>query len=167
MTAITAPAARAITTARFLRALAVAGLATAGAIHLILVPGHLEMSPTLAFGFLAAGWTQVALAVGLIVGPARRLLILVVIASALFLGLYVYDVTVGLPLASHAGVHSEPEPHGHGGTAHEGAAHHSAPTVLEPVAFAAKSAELVTLVAAGALLSRTRREQRRATRIEA
>ena len=154
MTAITSSRATAVTMPLLLRAVTVLGLVTAGAIHLALAPGHLALSPALAIGFLAAGSTQVALAVALTRHPARRLLIVATVASALFIAVYAYDVTVGLPMVSHSALHSESQSHASDATAHHAAA------AIDPAALVAKSAEAITLVSGGALLARTRRQTR-------
>ncbi|MCU0267266.1 MAG: hypothetical protein MUF83_01330 [Acidimicrobiales bacterium] len=77
--------------------------AGAGVIHLVMFPSHLGESTVEGLGFALAGWVQVALAVGLLLRPARRLLALGATATAALLVVWAVSRTVGLPFGAHAG----------------------------------------------------------------
>jgi hypothetical protein len=88
------------------RAAFAALLASAALIHLVMVPSHWGESAVEGVGFLASGWLQLALAVGLLVRPARWILQLVVLANVALVGVWIVSRTAGLPFGEHAG-HAE------------------------------------------------------------
>lgn len=84
--------------------LVLAGLsAGAGAVHLAMVPSHMESSAVEGLGFAAVGWFQVVTAVLLLTRAARGLLRLVVLANVGFLGVWAISRTWGLPVGEHSG----------------------------------------------------------------
>lgn len=105
-------------------------LASAGAIHLALIPEHLAQSTLLGLGFCAAATAQLGLAALVVLRPSRLALMAVIVVSLALVGLYAYNVTVGLPFhpsaldsqaaAAHdeAGSHGSAD-HGHGEDAGE------------------------------------------------
>jgi len=77
-------------------------LLLAASIHLILTPEHLDASPLLGAGFLAAGIAQLVLAAAVIVGPPDLVagfgMSAIIIINVALIGIYIYAVIVGLPL---------------------------------------------------------------------
>ena len=77
-----------------------AALLTLGAslIHLAVTPQHFEEYLPYGLFFLAAGAGQIALAVALVVAPARRLFIVGLAASVGLIALWALSRTVGVPI---------------------------------------------------------------------
>lgn len=103
-------------------------LAAAGAIHLALMPEHLAESTVVGLGFWAAGIVQLALAGLVLVRPMRIVFTAVIIVSLALMGLYAYNVFIGLPSqASAASAESEgdrdADHHGPGGVPSAGHGH--------------------------------------------
>ncbi|WP_308465120.1 hypothetical protein [Rathayibacter soli] len=77
-------------------------LLSAASIHLILTSEHLAESTILGAGFLAAGIAQLALAGLVIVGPPGVVdgfgMSAIIVVNVALIGIYIYAVTVGLPL---------------------------------------------------------------------
>jgi hypothetical protein len=86
--------------ADLLRGALVATLAGAGAIHLFLTPEHLDESPILGVGFLAAGLLQLALAGVIFRRPSRLALLVVGVSSAALIALYGVAVAIGLSFSA-------------------------------------------------------------------
>jgi hypothetical protein len=84
-------------------ALASAG---AGAIHLKVVPEHLEEFTPFGVGFIALGVFQLLWAAAVLIRPTMLVLAIGLIVSALTIGVWVVSRTVGLPFGPEAG---EPE----------------------------------------------------------
>ena len=143
----------------------VAALTTAGAIHFLLTPEHLEMSGVLGAGFLAAGIAQLAMAGMTIFRPTRPLFVAVIALSVALVGAYSYNVVVGLPFHAEAALltesddghhdrdhdHTASTPDDHHAGAEVGDEHHSGVVVGagEPVTAAGALTQLAQLVAAG------------------
>jgi len=88
------------------RVLLAALAASAGAIHLAMVPSHMDSSTAEGLGFALTGWIQVVTAVLLVTRPSRALLRFTMCSTVVFLGVWAYSRTWGLPVGEHAG-----EPH--------------------------------------------------------
>jgi hypothetical protein len=85
-------------------------------IHLLLTPEHFAESTLMGIGFVGAGIVQVGLAALLFVRPEERLYLAIGAVTFVLVGLYCYNVAVGLPFA---GLHTD-QP----GVAGEGQHHH-------------------------------------------
>lgn len=72
-------------------------LACAAAIHVALIPEHLAQSTLLGLGFCAAATAQLGLAALVVLRPDRLALLAVIVVSLALVGLYAYNVAVGLP----------------------------------------------------------------------
>jgi hypothetical protein len=81
-------------------------LVGAGAIHIAMAPSHLGESAIEGAGFIASAWIQVALAVAVLVRPARRVLAAVIASSLALIAVWAVSRTAGLPFGDHAG-HAE------------------------------------------------------------
>ncbi len=144
-------------------------LAGAGSAHLALVPGHLGQSPAFGVAFLFAGLAQLGLAVRFATSrQTRRLLVITVMLSALFIGAYVTDVTVGLPFHAHAAVSADHEAapgHAHGDGDHATGRGHEASTsdapVVTPLAATTLGAEALTILVGVSMLWRRLRPRHR------
>ncbi len=77
--------------------------AAAGAVHLVMVPGHSQESTLDGLLFLLAGWAQVALAVALLAWPRRVVLQATVAVNALAAAAWAASRTVGLPFGANPG----------------------------------------------------------------
>lgn len=78
----------------------VAALLAAGGVHLWLTPEHVEESPIVGAGFLAAGVLQLLLAIAILYRPSRLVLLAVGGSSAALIAAYGVAVAIGLPFAS-------------------------------------------------------------------
>ena len=78
-------------------------LGSAGAIHLAMVPSHMESSSVEGIGFALAGWVQVGVALWILARPSRTALRVVMLVSVAFLGVWAISRTWGLPVGDHAG----------------------------------------------------------------
>jgi 4-amino-4-deoxy-L-arabinose transferase-like glycosyltransferase len=166
------------------RALLACALAVAGVLHLMLTPDHFSESTLMGLGFAAATAAELGLAAAVLARSSRLVYAAVVVVSAILVGLYVYNVFIGLPFAGDRAAavveqvtavesvdergeiehHEHSDTAGHGeGAEHDG--HHTEGLVLgsgEPVdapGVATKSAELVSIGIAAGLLIRERRRQ--------
>lgn len=81
--------------------------AAAGAIHLVMVPGHSQESTLDGILFLLAGWTQIGLAVAVLAWPRRPVLQASIAVNLLAAGAWTVSRTVGLPFGANPG---DPEP---------------------------------------------------------
>jgi len=78
-------------------------LGAAGAIHLAMVPSHMDSSTSEGVGFALVGWFQIGLGLWILASPSRNLLRLVMVANVAFLGVWAISRTWGLPVGDHAG----------------------------------------------------------------
>ena len=85
------------------RVLLVALLGAAGAIHLAMVPSHMDSSTVEGIGFALAGWFQIGLGLWVLTRPSRVALRVVVLANVAFVGVWAISRTWGLPFGDHAG----------------------------------------------------------------
>ena len=69
----------------------------AGVIHLAMVPQHAAASFGIGLAFAAAGWFQIAFAVGMVARPTRQLAQLAIAANVAFVAAWAWSRTVGLP----------------------------------------------------------------------
>jgi FtsP/CotA-like multicopper oxidase with cupredoxin domain len=88
---------------------AAAFTASAGAIHLAVVPDHFEEYVPFGLFFLAVGLAQMAAAAAILYRPCRRLLLALAAANAGLLALWLVSRTSGLPIGPDPGI---PEPIG-------------------------------------------------------
>lgn len=127
----------------WLRGLLIAALTLGGAVHLVLAPDHFGESALMGLGFLCSALAEFGLAVAVLVKPKRLVYVAVIGVSAALIGLYAYNVMIGLPFhgasadgnpsgVGHSGAHqtiaAEHDPE-HETTAHSGG-HHSGGLVL-------------------------------------
>ena len=82
--------------------------AAAGIIHLAMVPSHWGESGVEGFGFALVGWAQVTLAVALLVRPSRALVRIGMVATYVFIAVWVISRVWGLPFGEHAGHPHDP-----------------------------------------------------------
>jgi hypothetical protein len=80
-------------------------LAIAGVIHLLLTPDHLAESTLFGLGFATSAGAQFGLAAVVLLRPERWVYAAIIAVSVVLMGLYAYNVMVGLPL--HAGAAAE------------------------------------------------------------
>lgn len=100
-TAVAAPAAQSLLEKRMiLRVLLCTALIIAADIHLVLTPQHLQESPLLGAGFLAAGIAQLVLATYVIVRNDDRPIGFLIAVTIALIAIYLYAVFIGLPLDS-------------------------------------------------------------------
>jgi hypothetical protein len=85
------------------RVLLVVLLGSAGAIHLAMVPSHMDSSSVEGIGFALAGWLQIGLALWILARPSRSALRIVMLANVAFLGVWAISRTWGLPVGEHSG----------------------------------------------------------------
>jgi hypothetical protein len=84
-----------------------AGLSgAAGAIHLAMVPSHMDEWAAEGVAFAIAGWGQLVMALLLVARPSRALLRATIVANVAFVGAWVVSRTAGSPFGPHAG-HAE------------------------------------------------------------
>lgn len=75
----------------------------AGAVHLAMAPIHASESALDAGGFAIVGWTQILLAIGLLIRPQRNLLLATVLLNLGVITAYIMSRTVGLPFGANPG----------------------------------------------------------------
>lgn len=80
-------------------------LGVAGLIHCLLMPDHFATSTIFGLGFLSAAVAQIALAAFVLLRPQTWVYTAVIGLSVVLMGLYAFNVAVGLPF--HA-AHVEP-----------------------------------------------------------
>ena len=114
-----------------------AALTLAGGIHLLLTSDHFAESPLMGVGFLGSAIAELGLAATLLVSPRRVVYMAIIVVASTLIGLYAYNVMVGLPFGGastdgHVSVaegehrhdaqppehHSEPDGGGHGAEGH-------------------------------------------------
>jgi hypothetical protein len=78
-------------------------LGSAGAIHLAMVPSHMDSSSAEGIGFALVGWFQIGLALWLLARPSRNALRLAMLTNVAFLGVWAISRSWGLPVGEHAG----------------------------------------------------------------
>jgi hypothetical protein len=78
-------------------------LGSAGAIHLAMVPSHIESSSVEGIGFALVGWFQIGLGLGFLGRPSRAALRLAMLANVAFVGVWAISRTWGLPVGEHSG----------------------------------------------------------------
>jgi hypothetical protein len=76
--------------------------AAGGAIHLVMVPSHWELSVAEGIGFAVAGWFQLGVAWLILTRPSRGLVRVAVLANALLIGTWAWSRLYGLPFGEHA-----------------------------------------------------------------
>ena len=69
----------------------------AGAVHLVMVPQHAQISGGMGLAFAFAGWFQIAFGAVMLTAPRRLLLWLAIAANLLFVAVWVISRTAGLP----------------------------------------------------------------------
>lgn len=77
--------------------------ASAGAIHLAMVPSHMDSSTVEGIGFALTGWIQILTAVVLLTHPTRGLLRFAMLSTTAFIGVWVVSRVWGLPVGEHSG----------------------------------------------------------------
>jgi hypothetical protein len=85
------------------RWLLAACLAGAAVIHVAMAPSHLGESAVEGWGFVAAAWAQLLLAVAVLLRPSRRVALGVVAVSGLLIAAWAVSRIAGLPFGAHAG----------------------------------------------------------------
>ena len=140
-------------------------LAFAGVMHLVLAAEHFAESTLMGSGFVMAGAAEIALAVAVLLAPVRLTYVAIVMIAVALIGLYAYNVMVGLPFAAvgdsatHGSEHENAEA-GHGSGHDEGLQIGAG----EPVVLAGgvtKSAEIIAVGLAVAQLVRDGRDRER------
>jgi hypothetical protein len=158
------------------RGLLIAALSLAGAVHLLLAPEHFGESALMGVGFLCSAVAQLGLALAVLVKPRPSAYLAIIGLSAVLIGLYAYNVMIGLPFngattdggplndGGHSGGHHsvaaqhEAE---HDSGAHSGGGHHSGGLVLgageavDVLGATTKLSELAAIGLAGALILRS------------
>jgi hypothetical protein len=81
-------------------------LASAGVIHLAMVPSHVDEWLVEGVGFAVAGWLQLAAAVALILRPSRALVASAVAVNVALVAIWAVSRTSGIPVGPNAG-HAE------------------------------------------------------------
>jgi hypothetical protein len=162
----------------WLRGLLIVALTLAGAIHLLLTHDHFAESPLLGVGFFGSAFAELGLALAVLVKPRRLVYFAVIGVTSALIGLYAYNVMIGLPFSGarfdsnllELTGHTE-DPHhststdhdsGHEAAAHSAGDHHSGGLVLgegEPIdtlGATTKLSELASVGLAIALVLRSR-----------
>lgn len=75
----------------------------AGAIHLVMVPSHVQEWTPEGYAFAAAGWLQLGLAALLIARPSRAVVKTTIVANLVFVAAWAVTRTMGAPFGPHAG----------------------------------------------------------------
>ena len=153
----------------------------AGVIHLVLTADHFKESTVMGVGFLGSALAEFALAGAVLVRPRRLVYVAVIGVATVLIGLYAYNVMLGLPFsesAAHGGVvegsHVGDAPHSTDGEHGSGQAeagqveggHHSDGLVLgqgEPVEALGAATKLSELAAIGLAVGLLTRRRIRAT----
>lgn len=81
-------------------------LASAGVIHLAMVPSHADEWLAEGIGFAVAGWLQLTLAALILARPARPVVVAAIVANVVIGALWVISRTAGFPAGPHSG-HAE------------------------------------------------------------
>lgn len=119
----TLPAPRSRPRANLLSGALAGALGVAGLIHCLLMPDHFAESTILGLGFLAAAAAQLGLAALVLLRPRSWVYAAVIGASVVLMGLYAFNVAVGLPFhAAHAESSVAADAHGHEPDADHGTA---------------------------------------------
>lgn len=74
-----------------------AALTLAGGIHLLLTSDHFAESPLMGVGFLGSAIAEFGLAAALLVRSRRVVYVAIIVVASTLIGLYAYNVMVGLP----------------------------------------------------------------------
>jgi hypothetical protein len=147
-------------------------LAVAGLIHLVLVPDHFAESTLMGLGFVGATIAELGLAALVLAWPHRLVYLGTIVVAVGLIGLYAYNVMIGLPFAAghtevadqpaasaeHEGEHTEGQ-HAEDG---EHAAHHTEGLVLgagEPVDAVGATTKTLEAVSVGLALVLLRRRR--------
>ncbi|MEI7622581.1 MAG: hypothetical protein WCJ88_03420 [Actinomycetes bacterium] len=88
----------------FVRATLAAALLGAAIIHFAMVPQHMSEWAPEGIAFVASGWVQVALAIGVVIRPKRWMLLATLLASTLFLAAWAVTRLWGAPFGPGSGV---------------------------------------------------------------
>lgn len=88
----------------FVRATLAAALLGAAIIHFAMVPQHMSEWAPEGIAFVATGWVQVALAIGVVIGPKRWMFLATLLASGLFIAAWVVTRLWGAPFGPGSGV---------------------------------------------------------------
>ena len=88
----------------FVRATLAAALLGAAIIHFAMVPQHMSEWAPEGIAFVATGWVQVALGIGVVIRPKRWMLLATLLASALFLAAWAVTRLWGAPFGPGSGV---------------------------------------------------------------
>lgn len=109
---------KSVTPPRQLTTAVAIALGIAGVIHLLLTPEHMEISVVFGAGFLAAGTGQLGIAAMAVLRPSRLVYGAIIATTLGLIGLYTYNVVVGLPFHGPAVVAATDElasdrAHGH------------------------------------------------------
>ena len=88
----------------FVRATLAAALLGAAVIHFAMVPQHMSEWAPEGIAFLASGWIQVALAIGVVLRPKRWMLLATVGASVVFIAAWAVTRIWGAPFGPNSGV---------------------------------------------------------------
>ena len=160
----------------WLRGSLIAALALAGAIHLLLAPDHFAESAVMGVGFVGSAIAELGLALAVFVKPRLFAYLAIIGVSAALIGLYAFNVMIGLPFngASTDGSHitgagqsdahhstaSEHDPDHE--AAHSGTGHHTGGLILgdgeavDPLGATTKLSELAAIGLAVTLIRRSR-----------
>ena len=88
----------------FVRATLAAALLGAAIIHFAMVPQHMSEWAPEGIAFVATGWVQVALGIGVVIRPKRWMLLATLLASTLFLAAWAVTRLWGAPFGPGSGV---------------------------------------------------------------
>lgn len=129
-------------------------LAFAAVTHAILTPEHFEQSAMMGAGFVAATVVELALAVAVLLAPTAWAYAGTIVVAAGLIGLYGWNVMVGLPFAqaAQAGAHEDDSHGGH----HDGLVI-GAGEPVDAAGAVTKGAELGCIALASWLVTRRRR----------
>jgi hypothetical protein len=166
------------------KALLFAALTLAGGIHLLLTSDHFAESPLMGIGFLGSAIAEFGLAATLLVSPRRVVYVAIIVVTSTLIGLYAYNVMVGLPFGGastdgHVPIvegehghdaqlpehHSEPD-----GAGHAAEGHHShgltlgAGEAIDTLGAATKLSEFAAIGLAVMLIVRSSRPDSRIRR---
>lgn len=168
------PSQRPVAGLDWLRAALIAALLFAGIVHLLLAPEHFDESAVMGIGFVGSGVAEILLAAAVLMRPRRIVHLAVIGVAAGLIGMYAFNVMIGLPFsaaspngavaeeAGHSAANSAETDHGAADEdpGHADSGHHSDGLVLgqgEPVdalGFTTKLSELAAIGLAMALLRR-------------
>lgn len=77
--------------------------AGAGVVHLAMAPVHAGSSTVEGVGFALSGWFQLIAAAAILLAPSRRWLQATLAANLVFIGVWAWSRTIGLPIGAHPG----------------------------------------------------------------